>query len=59
VIAVEHGEWAGSRVFDFDAGGVYYVKFEYSLGRVSLRLTEENEARAALRSLPNTASGGN
>lgn len=57
VIAVEHGEWAGSRVFDFDPGGVYYIKFEYALGRVSLRLAEEGEARAALRSLPTTAAG--
>ena len=58
VVAVEHGEWSGSRVFDFDAKGTYYVKFEYSLGRVSLRFVKEEEARQAITSLPNSGVAG-
>ncbi len=56
VVAIEHGEWAGSRVFDFEPGATYYIKFEYSLGRVNLAFAAAQEAREAIKSLPDSAA---
>lgn len=58
VVAIEHGEWAGSRVFDFEPGATYYIKFEYSLGRVNLAFAPAQEAREAIKSLPDSAAAG-
>lgn len=58
VVAVEHGEWAGSRVFDFEPGATYYIKFEYSLGRVNLAFAAAQEASEAIKSLPDSAATG-
>lgn len=59
VVSIEHAEWAGSRVFDFEAGATYFIKLEYSLGQVGLRLAKEEEAKNAMRSLPNSALTSN